>query len=125
MSVEVTEVTGVDAPGAFARLVGAGCAGRLGLGEHCVHVGPAGNQVAEAELARLRRSKRDIRVLRQLSAWVQGESEPASQLEHRRGPGGSRVVTDELGADHTRRLQPEAVTVELECPIEVADRQGD
>jgi hypothetical protein len=33
-----------------------------------------------------------------------------------------RVVTPELDAGHTRRIQPEAVAVELERPLEIAYR---
>jgi hypothetical protein len=56
---------------------------------------------------------------------VRGKDQPASQLEHGDGTGWGRVVTGKLGADHSRRLQPETVAVKLEGPIEVAYGQGD
>jgi len=105
--------------------VGKGRTSRLGLGEQRVHISPGRHHLTDAELAGLRRSERDLRVLRQLCAGVQGKDEPVLQLEHRHSPRGALVVTGELGADHPRRIQPKAAAVELERPIEVAYRQGD
>jgi hypothetical protein len=74
MSVKVAEVARVDAPGAVVRLVGNGGAGCLGSGEERVNVGSAPDDVAEAELAALRRPLPDCKSTsrRALQNWLDG-----------------------------------------------------
>jgi hypothetical protein len=81
--------------------------------------------VADAELAGLRRPDGNVRVLGELAPRVEREDEPAVELEHRDGAAGRGVVAGELGSDHTGRVEPEAVAVEREGPIEVAHRERD
>ncbi len=57
-------------------LVGQGGTGRLGPGEQRVNVRLAANRVADAELAALRRSERDVRVFGQLRAGVEPRRSP-------------------------------------------------
>src|SRR5436190_13352321 len=76
MPVEIAKVAGVDPPRPFVRLAGQRCTGRLRLGEQRVYVRLAGDQLADAELSRLRRPKRHIGVLRELGARIQGQGSP-------------------------------------------------
>src|SRR5438105_14868996 len=108
VSVEVAEVAGVDAPRAVVRRACACRAGRLGLGEERVYVCPACHEMADAELARLRRPERHIRVLGQLQARAEAEEKSAVEAEDRDGSGRVVVVTGELRSDHAGRVQPEA-----------------
>src|SRR5262249_55554852 len=83
-----------------------------------------GNGVADAEFARSWRPERDVGILGEFGARVRGEDESSLELEHRDRTGWLRVVTLELGADDARRCQSEALAVELEGRLEVANRQG-
>jgi hypothetical protein len=88
MSVGVAEVARVDAPGAVVRLVGNGGAGCLGLREERVNVGSAPDDVAEAELAALRRPLRDPGLLGELAARVESENQAAVESELTMAPAG-------------------------------------
>src|SRR6266568_2880739 len=81
VSVGVAEVAGVDAPGAVVR-AGHGGAGLLGLQEEGVDIGAVCEQMSEAELAALCRSGRDLRVLGELAARVEGEDQFGVEVEH-------------------------------------------
>ena len=59
------------------RLIGDGCACPLGSREESIYLGSASHEVAEAELATLRRSGGDLGVLGEVAARVQGEDQPA------------------------------------------------
>ena len=57
--------------------------------------------MADAELAGLRRSGRDVRFLSQFRTRVQRQDEPALQPEHHNCSGRLGVVTSELCANDT------------------------
>jgi hypothetical protein len=80
--------------------------------------------MADAEFAGLRRAGRDVRVPGQFRTRVQGQGEPALQLEHHNCSGRVGVVTGELCADDTRRLQSQS-GVELKSPLEIRYCQRD
>jgi hypothetical protein len=56
-------------------------AGGSGLFENPVDFGPARDQLPEAELSALRRAGRYCRVLGEFATRVEGEDEPALELE--------------------------------------------
>jgi hypothetical protein len=115
MTVGITEVPGVDLPGTVMRLIRQRCAGRLCALEQGVDVSFGTNDVADAEPARCRRLDRDVRILRQLRSGIQSQEQPVSQFEDRDRPRGCRLVTGELGCDHSASVEPETVAIELEA----------
>src|SRR5204862_5531790 len=123
VSVRIAEVPRVDPPGTLVRLVGQRRAGSFGLGEQPVDL-LAADEVPDAELTRAGGAEPGVGVLLQVLAAVDGEREPALQLEHRGRAAGARVGTDELGPDHPRRSEPERA-VEGERTLEVVDPEGD
>lgn len=97
MSVGIAKVGGVDPPGTVVRSVGERRSGGLGLAEYGVDLGLARDRVSDAELACLRRTERDLRVLRQLGPGVETQDQSAPELEHRDRPGRLDVVAGPLG----------------------------
>jgi EmrB/QacA subfamily drug resistance transporter len=102
MAVGVAEVPGVNAPGPVVWLVSQRGARLLGPAQQCVHICLTCHGVADAEFASLRWAQRDVRVLRQLRARVQGQDKSALQLEHYDRSGRVGVVTGELCASDAR-----------------------
>src|SRR6187397_2826635 len=125
MTVGIAKVPGVDPPGTLMRLSSQRRAGRLCAQEQGVDVSSGSNDVADAEPARCRRLDRDIRILRELRSWIQRQEQPVSQLEDRDRPRGTRLVTGELRCDHSARVEPETVAIELEGAIEVEHGERD
>src|SRR5665213_2542395 len=125
VSVEIAKVAGVDPPWTVVRSVGERGSGVLGLGEQRVDLGLARDRVSDAELACLRRTERNLGVLRELGARVERQHQPARQLEQHDSPGRLDIVAGELTADHPARLQSEAVSVELECPLQIGYSERD
>ena len=89
-------------------------AGVLGPGEQSIDICPTGNRVVNAELAALRRTGRNVGVLRELAPRVQHQHQPASELEHRRRSRRREIVAGVLCADQLPRFEAETVAVELE-----------
>ncbi len=81
--------------------------------------------MAQAECARLRWLQCDVPVFRQLAAWIERQDEPALQLERRDGSSRVRLIAWTLCADDARGLQPQAVAIEPERPLEVTHREPD
>src|SRR5438105_1291622 len=101
------------------------CAGGSGLCENPVDVGAARDQLPEAEFSALRRAGGYCRVLCELAARVEGEDEPALELEDDDCARRARLLVDEVGCDDALRLQTEAVAIEDERAFEVVDGEGD
>src|SRR5262249_49867788 len=124
MAVEIAEVAGIDPPRPLVRR-GDACARGLGLREKLVDLGAAADELAEAELAALRSLDGKLRVLRQVAAPVEAEEQPAFELEQRGRSAGAGPLVRPLAADDAGRLEPEAVAVEGERPLEIVDGQRD
>src|SRR5215471_12718470 len=122
MSVQVTEVTGVDAPGSIVQF-GYGCSRRFGFGQQRVDLLPSWHDVTEAEFTAPRRSGRDAGVFGKLRARIEGEDLPPGDLEHDDCAGRVRVVAAVLGCCDAGRLKAER-SVERECAIEVGNGEG-
>src|SRR5215207_7904251 len=88
VTIGVTEVAGVNPPWTVVRGLIHRRTGALGLSEQGVDIGLAGDRMADAELAALRRPQRDAGVLRQLGARKEREGEVSFQLEHGGSAGG-------------------------------------
>src|SRR5512133_279776 len=125
MTVGITKVPGVDPPGTVMRLIRQRCARRFCALEQGVDVSFGTNDVADTESARCRRLDRDVRSLRQLRSGIQRQEQTVSKFEDRDRPRGCRLVTGELGCDHSARVEPEAVAIELEGAIEVEHGECD
>jgi hypothetical protein len=125
VAVGIAEVPRIDPPGAVVRLVGHGCTGGSRSSDDRVDLVLARNDLADAELTGLRTLQRNAGVLRQLRPRPDGQDESALQLEHRDGACGALVVAREFGAEDARRIEPEAVAVERERPLEIVDRERD
>src|SRR5438067_9465727 len=124
MSVGVAEVAGVDAPGAvMGRRHDR--AGGSGLFENPVDVGAARGQLTEAEFSALRRAGGYCRVLGEFAARLEGEDEPALELEDDYCARRARLLVYEVGGDDALRLQTEAVAIEDERTLEFVDGEGD
>jgi hypothetical protein len=98
---------------------------RLGAAEQSIDRSSARNEVAKAELAALRRSRRHGSVLCELGARVEREHHPAGEREQDDRAGGMRLAVQVVGADHPGGLQAEPVPVKRECPLKVGHRQRD
>src|SRR5581483_5622016 len=124
MPVRIAEVAGVDAPGSvMGRRHDR--AGGSGLPESPVDFGAARDQLAEAELADLRRAGGYRRVLGELGTRVEGEQKPVLEREDDDRARRARLLVDEVGRDHALRLQAEAVAIEDERAVEVVDCECD
>src|SRR5215471_6004517 len=108
MSVQVTEVTGVDAPGSIVQF-GYGCSRRFGFGEQRVDLLPSWHDMTEAEFTAPRRSGRDAGVFGKLRARIEGEDLPPGEVEHDYCAGRVRVVAAVLGCYHTGLLEGRAL----------------
>src|SRR5436190_7930830 len=124
MAVWVAEVARVNLPRSIVRFLGQRCASRHGLREQRVHVRFARNDMTDAELSRLRRSERNVRVLGQLRPRVERQRQPIAQVEHHNVASGSYLVTFVLGAGDAGRSKPETVAVEPKPPVEVTNSQS-
>src|SRR5215471_11146429 len=122
MSVRITEVAGVDAPGSIVYF-GYWCARRFGFGQQGVDILPSCHDMAKAELTAPRRPARDAGIFGKLRARVEGENLPPGEVEHEDGASRVRVVAAVLGCYHTGRLEAER-SVERECAIEVGNGEG-
>ena len=125
MAIGITKVPGVDPPGTVVRLVGESCARRSSALEQRVHVSLGRNDVTDAEPAARPGPKQDIRILRQFGAWIESKNESVDELEHHDVSGGGELVAGKRSPDHTGRLEPEAVAIELERATEVAHSECD
>jgi len=77
----------VYTPWAIVEWRGHRCAGGLGSGEQSIDFRLVSDRMAEADLSSLGLADGDLRVLGQLTAWVEGEDELAVQVEHGSGAG--------------------------------------
>ena len=125
MTVEVAEVARVDAPRPLARALGHDRAGGLGLREQRVDRLTTFDEVPEAELAALRVTARNARILRELAARVQRERHSALELEHRDRARGVDAIPGELRAGDPARVETEPVAVEPKRPLEIVDGERD
>src|SRR5436309_2629719 len=100
-------------------------AGGSGLFENPVDVGAARDQLTEAEFSALRWAAGYCRVLGEFATWVEGEDEPALELEDDDCARRARLLVYEVGCDDALRLQTEAVAIEDELASEVVDGEGD
>ena len=80
-------------------------AGGSGLFENPVDVGAARDQLTEAEFSALRWAGRDCRVLGEFATRVEGENEPALELEDDDCARRARLLVYEVGCDDALRLQ--------------------
>jgi hypothetical protein len=85
----------------------------------------APDDVAETELAALRRPLRDPGVLGELAARVESANQAAVEPEHDDGAGRIRVIVGVFGGSYAVRLEAESVAVEGKRALEVAHRQRD
>src|SRR5436190_15125011 len=124
VSVGVAEVAGVDAPGAvMGRRHDR--AGGSSLFENPVDVGAARDQLTEAEFSALRWAGGYCRVLGEFTTRLEGEDEPALELEDDDCARRARLLIYGVGCDDALRLQTEAVAIEDERAFEVVDGEGD
>src|SRR3954449_3561927 len=79
----------------------------------------------DAELTRLGRPGRNAGVLGQFVSRVEREDETASEAEHHDRAGRVGLVIDELGGGHAGGVETEAIAVEGERAVEIADRECD
>src|SRR5215471_4554009 len=122
MSVQVTEVTGVDAPGSIVQF-GYGCSCRFGFGQQRVDLLPSWHNMTEAEFTAPRRPGRDAGVFGKLGARIEGEDLPPGEVEHDYCASRVRVVAAVLGCYHAGRLETKRL-IERECAIEVGNGEG-
>src|SRR5437868_3366362 len=100
-------------------------AGGSGLFENPVYFAPARDQLTEAELADLRRAGGYCGVLGEFGTRVEGEDEPALDLEDDDCARRARLLVDEIACDDAVRLQAEAIPIEGERAFEVVDGERD
>src|SRR4051812_35817860 len=79
----------------------------------------------DAELTRLGRPGSNAGVLGQFNSRIEREHETASEAEHHDRAGRVGLVIDELGRGHAGGVETEAVAVEGERAVEIADRECD
>jgi hypothetical protein len=69
--------------------------------------------------------KGNVGVLGEFAAWVEREHEAASETEYHDRASCVGLVVDELGGDHAGGLEAEAIPVEGERAVEIADGKCD
>jgi hypothetical protein len=102
-----------------------GRAGLFGLGQQRIHLGSVFDEVSDAQFARLRWSHGNFGVLGEFAARVERKHEAASEMEHHDCTSCVGFGADELGAGHARCVEAEAVAVEGERAVEIADGECD
>ena len=100
-------------------------AGLFGLGEQRIDLGSALDELSDAELARLRWSEGNVGVLGEFAARVEREDEAASEAEYHDRASCAGLFVDELGGHDAGCLEAEAVAVEGERAVEIADGKCD
>src|SRR5919197_2895672 len=123
-AVRVAEVPGVNAP----RPVMCGCdrgACSFGSLKQLVDLVALFDQVAEAELAALRRVDADLCVLGEVAARIEAEDEAPFELEHRDRAVRAGLFVCPFGADDAVRAEAETIAVERERVLQVVDRKRD
>jgi hypothetical protein len=81
--------------------------------------------LTKTELASVWRADGHCGVLGEFGTRVEGEDEPALELEDDDCARRARVLVDEVGCDDAIRLQAEAVAIEDERAFEVVDPECD
>ena len=112
VAVGILEVSRVDAPRPLVRWVGDDRSGCFGARDDIVHLGSAGHDMADTELARLGWGQRDHGVFGEFGAWVGRKHESSVQMEHRSGSVGSPFVSFELGTNQSFGVKVQPVAVE-------------
>src|SRR6266576_216083 len=121
VSVGVAEVAGVDPPRAIVGSPSEGRAGLFGLGQHRMDLALALDELSDAELARLRWPEGNVGVLGEFAARIEREHEAAFESEDHDRARCVGLFVDDLGGDDAGRLEAEAVAVEGERAVQIAD----
>ena len=125
MSVGVAEVAGVDPPRAIVGPPRESRAGLFDLGQQCIDLGSALDELSDAELARLRWSEGNVGVPGEFAARIEREREAAFELEYHDRASCVGLVVDEFGGDDAGCLEAEPIALESQRAAEIADSKCD
>src|SRR5439155_26970543 len=125
VSVGVAEVAGVDPPRAIVGSPRESRASSFGLGQQHIDLGAALDELSDAELARLRWPDGNVGIFGEFAARIEREHEAAFEPEYHDRARGVCLFVEELGGDDAGCFEAEAVAVEGERAVEIADGKCD